>query len=49
MNQFKTLLERQAITEQLIDQEIAKLKNQAYNPITGLSIVPIWPEENIEP
>lgn len=35
MNCFKTLSERRAITKTLLDDELDKLKNRGYNPITG--------------
>lgn len=39
MNHFKTVLERQSQTQQIINLELAKLKHKSYNPITGFIII----------
>jgi site-specific recombinase XerC len=38
VNHFKTRTERQSETQLLLDQELLKLKEAAYNPITGKSM-----------
>lgn len=43
MNHFKSIPERQSHTQKLIDDELSKLKNKAYNPITG-SIIEAVPK-----
>ena len=49
MNQFKTIQNRQADTRLIIEDEIGRLKNKAYNPITNKNIEIVSPQLDIEP
>lgn len=49
MNLLKTLPERQKETKVLIEQEINKLRDRTYNPITNKSTEQILPQLDIEP
>jgi len=49
MNQFKTILERQRETLRIIEKELERLKNNAYNPITSKTIRIELPQLDIEP
>lgn len=49
MNQFKSVQERQASTHLIIDQELDKLKNKAYNPITHKKDEGVLTPMDIEP
>jgi len=48
MNQFKTILERQESTQLIIEQELLKLKNKAFNPITNKNTGIVLPQMEIE-
>lgn len=49
MNQFKTVSERQENTKLIIEQELDKLRNKAYNPITKKKGEVILSQSEIEP
>ena len=49
MNQFKTIQERQESTQLIIEQELSRLKNKAYNPITNKNTEIVLPQIGIEP
>ncbi len=49
MNQFKTIGERQENTKVIMEQELNRLKNNAYNPITNSSTEIVSPQINISP
>jgi site-specific recombinase XerC len=49
MNQFKTIPDRQTETKKIIERELGKLKNEAYNPITSKTLISIAPLLDIEP
>lgn len=50
MNEYHDLADRQAITQGLIEDELDRLKNDGYNPITRLSIPPVHESgQDIEP
>jgi len=49
MNQFKTVSERQESTKLIIEQELDKLRNKAYNPITKKKGGVIISQFEIEP
>lgn len=49
MNQFKTIEERQADTKLIIEEEIGRLKNKAYNPITSKNMKVVLSQLDIEP
>ncbi len=49
MNKFKTIQERQDDTQLIIEQEIGRLKNKAYNPITNKNMEVVLPQLDIEP
>jgi len=49
MNQFKTIQERQAHTQTIMEQELLKLKIRAYNPITNKNMEVVLPQMEIEP
>lgn len=49
MNQIKTVLGRQESTHLIIQQELEKLKNKAYNPITNKFIQFVNPQLDIKP
>ena len=49
MNQFKTILERQVNTELIIEQELDRLKNNAYNLITNNCTEIVTPQIDISP
>ncbi len=48
MNQFNTIQERQTDTRLIIEGEIGRLKNKAYNPITNRNIEIIPTHQEIE-
>jgi len=49
MNQYKAIQDRQTDTRLVIGEEVGRLKNTAYNPITNKNIEIVSPQPEIEP